>query len=123
MENDEIKNNRLDIAYEDTYVKYDCQQCKRQFIVGARLSHGNEITCPYCRSQNIMDVADSNGVKMDLGCLSILYYKYPSDGLMLYTKKELYDTLKKQKLPFTNAPSSWYEIMIKYCSERDGRNP
>ena len=56
--------------YEDNYNKYECQPCKRCFIVGETLSEGMNLSCPYCQSPEIESVAaatEESTEDMDMG--------------------------------------------------------
>jgi len=84
--------------HEDNYNKYECQICKRCFIVGEKLSEGASLTCPYCRSSHIEMVAassDDSVEDMDLGCLGIYYHLYENGQLMLFTEQEFARAMKQ----------------------------
>jgi len=126
MEDIVVSQDGVFTPYEDVYAKFDCQECKRKFIVGETMSEGRDISCPYCRSQNIISVTNSGDRDMNMGCMAISYHKYPDGSLMLYTEKELYDAEKKEPniipLPLSCISGYWYEIMLKYCAERDKKS-
>ena len=87
-------NNIRGNYYEDTYIKYECQSCKRCFIVGEKISEGMHIACSYCQSFNIKTVAFCTETEdMDMGCLG-LYYHLDDDGsLMLSSEREFIEAL------------------------------
>jgi DNA-directed RNA polymerase subunit RPC12/RpoP len=112
--------------YEDAYTKYECQSCKRCFIVGETLSRGMIFVCPYCRSACVEVVAaasEENSEDMDMGCLGLYYNLYGDGSLMLYTEREFSAALTQAAanaggaLPLTEI----MECVNHYCAMRDGR--
>lgn len=55
-------------------VKYECLECEKSFILSQRQANESEkITCPYCSSESIEDVAmmvDRDKLE-ELGCMGI----------------------------------------------------
>ena len=117
-----LEQNRTNMRHEDVYVKYDCQECKRQFIVGNTLSGGMNLTCPYCGSSEIMDITNSGDRDMEMGCMGIYYYKYPNGSLMLYTSKELCNNINGKTRKQTGYVNDWDKMMQTYCAERDKKS-
>ena len=64
--------------YQDNLENITCSDCDRNFIVGEDLSRDIDISCPYCKSDNVQINAYSDEEKledMQMGCLGIYYYK------------------------------------------------
>jgi len=115
--------------YEDTYVKHECQICRRSFIVGERLSEGMELSCPYCRSSKIEAISAANEDKledMDMGCLGIYYHIYKNENLMLYTQNE-FSLAMKEFFERTGlkeiALGGHRKILNDFCMKRDNVKP
>lgn len=114
--------------HEDAYHKYECQACKRCFIVGETLSKDMRLACPYCRSEDISLTAasaDEAEDAMDMGCLGIYFTLYDDGGLMLYTEDEFAQALKgslegrgEGGIPLAAAGG----VIGDYCAKRDGRH-
>jgi len=106
--------------YEDTYIKHECQSCKRCFIVGEKLAEGLRLFCPYCRLPEIMMVAASAEDSMeDMGCLGLYYSLYDDGALMLYTGREFASALTDRG----NCPSGTVmDCIANYCAKRDGQS-
>lgn len=114
--------------YEDTYVKHECQSCKRSFIVGEALSENMTLVCPYCQSPNIEMAAASteeSAEDMDMGCLGIYFNTYDDGKLMLYTEHEFAQALRgamensgQDGVPLAAVAG----IMSDYCKKRDDRS-
>lgn len=68
-----------DTFFEDNLVKYECYQCKRQFILGEQTTLestelGRKVSCPYCRTEDISWASrtiDENLEELDMGCVGI----------------------------------------------------
>jgi len=109
--------------YEDMYVKYGCQTCKRCFIVGEKLSDNMRLTCPYCQSLEVEMLASSteeSADEMDMGCLGIYYNLYSDGSLMLYTEREFAAALTlyaDKEIPLRCVT----DCVKQYCIDRDGR--
>ena len=111
-----------DSYYEDNYIKYECQSCKRCFILGETLSDGMNLTCPYCKSPEIESVAaatEESTEDMDLGCLGIYYSLYNDGSLMLYTEHEFAQALANNG---GTALDTVTDSIKRYCAKRDGRD-
>lgn len=55
--------------------KYECGECRNQFIVGTEMLNGREPICPYCGEKIVEKTVwteDENLECMDLGCLSLI---------------------------------------------------
>ncbi|KGK88020.1 hypothetical protein [Clostridium sp. HMP27] len=64
--------------YEDNYVRYNCYECDKSFIIGEELSKGCSIRCPYCGSDEVDWEAmtdDDRIEELDMGCLGIYFDK------------------------------------------------
>jgi len=113
--------------YEDTYLKQECQDCKRCFIVGEVLSENRKLVCPYCASPYIERTAastDETAEDMEMGCLGIYFSRYDDGGLMLYTEHEFAAAMRcsldsggGNGIPL----GSVHKIITDYCTQRDGR--
>jgi len=112
--------------YEDTYLKQECQSCKKCFIVGEVLSGKRKLLCPYCGSSEVISTAassDETAEDMDMGCLGIYFSRYDDGGLMLYTEREFAAAMGRSLdsggdgIPL----SSVHEIITDYCTQRDSR--
>lgn len=60
---------------EDDYIKYECNDCERQFIVGKKSTEScppGYPVCPYCGRSNVEGIVESEAEYEDLGCMSIL---------------------------------------------------
>lgn len=113
--------------YEDTYLKQECQDCKRCFIVGEVLSENMKLVCPYCASHSIEPTAastDETAEDMDMGCLGIYFSRHDDGGLMLYTEREFAAAMRRS-LDSGGADGitlgSVHEIITNYCTQRDSR--
>lgn len=64
--------------YQDNLEKINCFDCDRSFIVGEDLSRDIDISCPYCKSENVQIEAYTDEERlqdMQMGCLGIYYYE------------------------------------------------
>ena len=110
--------------FEDTYVKHECQSCKRCFIVGEKLSEYTRLACPYCQSTDVEIIAASAEDSIeDMGCLGLYYSLYPDGSLMLYTEREFEAALKQAAARSDGAVplTGIMEHINRYCADRDGR--
>ena len=110
--------------FEDTYVKHECQSCKRCFIVGEKLSEDMRLACPYCQSTDIeIMAASADDSTDDMGCLGLYYSLYDDGSLMLYTEREFAEALTQAAangggaVPLTGI----MDCVNRYCADRDGR--
>lgn len=108
--------------YEDNYVKYDCDTCKKSFIVGETLAEGINLACPYCRSDNVEPISmadEGNTEDMDMGCLGITFHRDKDGSLMLITDREFTQAMKNVG---KTLDSDRIRLVIeKFCARRDGR--
>lgn len=113
--------------YEDNYVKYECHDCKRKFIVGERLSEGKSLTCPYCQSSEIESTAiadETNTEEMQMGCAGIYFHTYADGTLMLYTEKEFVRAMNAAFFDkgIKSVPLGGHHSILKeFCEKRDNR--
>ncbi len=106
--------------FEDTYIKHECQSCKRCFIVGEKLSEDMRLACPYCQSTDIeIMAASADDSTDDMGCLGLYYSLYDDGSLMLYTESEFVLALKL--FAGGDAPRRATDCVKQYCMDRDGR--
>lgn len=62
--------------YIDNHVKFECSDCRKQFIVGEKLLDGHFPTCPYCGEvcEELVGWThdeDLEWLSNDMGCLGI----------------------------------------------------
>lgn len=63
---------------QDDMVKYECNDCRREFTVGNKSAEGQNLTCPYCQSCAVewvteMSVELMEEEGLDLGCSQIFF--------------------------------------------------
>ncbi len=107
--------------YEDNYLNYECQSCKRKFIVGETLSKGVKLTCPYCQSPNLELISclnEEDTEELDLGCFGIYFDCYRDGSLMLYTEREFGEALENAIKH--GASGNMLQIIESHCAMRDG---
>ncbi len=108
--------------FEDNYLKYECQKCRRCFILGEILSRDMDIRCPYCGLLEIEIVTaatEESTADMDMGCLGLYYNHFDDGSLMLYTERELCEALEdtcEYRIPGETVMDS----LNRYCTRRDG---
>ena len=66
------------ISSQDDMVKYECNDCRREFTVGNKSAEGQNLTCPYCQSSAVewvteMSVELMEEEGLDLGCSQIFF--------------------------------------------------
>ena len=41
---------------KDLHMRYDCDNCKKSFIVGENMALNLQLYCPYCKNENVEKV-------------------------------------------------------------------
>lgn len=65
--------------YIDNHVKYECQDCEREFIVGEKMLEDSPLgypVCPYCGQSNVERISWTEDEQLanlssEMGCLAI----------------------------------------------------
>ena len=96
-----------EICIEDTYQKYTCCRCEKEFIVGEENAIGCKLNCPYCHHDSVDQTAEiADDFYEETGGLSCM-------GIYVNLDKSMYEEIES----ILSKGVTIYEIAEKYSGE------